>query len=134
MYKVVNTEEGYYCGGINNWLLEIGVVNSDFVSYNQKFFRKQYERSTDEDDDFLKGVDFYRVENGGIYLQFRHYCGCDFGESFKKLDTWSAYMITSYEDTEKYFGKKADKNRKIYNKNKWEIYRRSLYPKRNRIL
>ena len=39
----------------------------------------------------------------------------DFGESFKKLDSWSAYMITSYEDTEKYFGKKADKNRKIYN-------------------
>ena len=24
-------------------------------------------------------------------------------------------MITSYEDTEKYFGRKADKNRKIYN-------------------
>ena len=39
----------------------------------------------------------------------------EFGESFQKLDSWSAYMITSYEDTEKYFGKKADKNRKIYN-------------------
>ena len=39
----------------------------------------------------------------------------DFGESFKKLDSWSAYMITSYEETEKYFGRKADKNRKIYN-------------------
>lgn len=39
----------------------------------------------------------------------------EFGESFKKLDSWSAYMITSYEDTEKYFGRKADKNRKIYN-------------------
>ncbi len=39
----------------------------------------------------------------------------EFGESFKKLDTWSAYMITSYEDTERYFGRKADKNRKIYN-------------------
>ena len=39
----------------------------------------------------------------------------DFGESFKKLDSWSAYMITSYEDTERHFGKKADKNRKIYN-------------------
>lgn len=38
-----------------------------------------------------------------------------FGESFKTLDSWSAYMITSYEDTERYFGKKADKNRKIYN-------------------
>lgn len=38
-----------------------------------------------------------------------------FGESFKKLDSWSAYMITSYEEAEKYFGRKADKNRKIYN-------------------
>lgn len=38
-----------------------------------------------------------------------------FGERMKELDTWSTYMITSYEDTEKYFGKKADKNRKIYN-------------------
>lgn len=38
-----------------------------------------------------------------------------FGESYKKLDSWSAYMITSYEDTERWFGKKADKNRKIYN-------------------
>ena len=43
----------------------------------------------------------------GIYSQF--------GESFKMLDSWSAYMITSYEDTERYFGRKADKNRKIYN-------------------
>lgn len=39
----------------------------------------------------------------------------EFGESFRKLDSWSAYMITSYEDTERYFGRKADKNRKIYN-------------------
>lgn len=39
----------------------------------------------------------------------------EFGESFRRLDTWSAYMITSYEEAEKYFGRKADKNRKIYN-------------------
>ncbi len=38
-----------------------------------------------------------------------------FGESFRTLDSWSAYMITSYEDAERYFGRKADKNRKIYN-------------------
>lgn len=38
-----------------------------------------------------------------------------FGESFRHLETWSAYMITSYEDAERYFGRKADKNRKIYN-------------------
>lgn len=39
----------------------------------------------------------------------------DFGESFRNLDSWSAYMITSYEDAERYFGRQADKNRKIYN-------------------
>lgn len=38
-----------------------------------------------------------------------------FGASFRELDFWSAYMITSYEEAEKYFGRKADKNRKIYN-------------------
>lgn len=38
-----------------------------------------------------------------------------FGESFRSLDSWSAYVITSFEQTEKYFGRKADKNRKIYN-------------------
>lgn len=38
-----------------------------------------------------------------------------FGASFRKLDSWSAYMITSYEDAERFFGRKADKNRKIYN-------------------
>jgi len=37
------------------------------------------------------------------------------GERFAALDSWSAYMITSYEDAEKYIGRKADKNRKIYN-------------------
>lgn len=39
----------------------------------------------------------------------------EFGESFRRLEDWSAYMITSYEDAERYFGRRADKNRKIYN-------------------
>lgn len=39
----------------------------------------------------------------------------EIGEGLRKLDTWSAYMITSYTDAEKYIGRKADKNRKIYN-------------------
>ncbi len=38
-----------------------------------------------------------------------------FGDRFKQLDTWSAYMITSYENAERDMGRKADKNRKIYN-------------------
>ena len=36
-------------------------------------------------------------------------------ERFQNLDSWSMYLITSYEDAEKYIGRKADKNRKIYN-------------------
>lgn len=39
----------------------------------------------------------------------------EIGERFRALDSWSAYMITAYEDAEKYMGRKADKNRKIYN-------------------
>lgn len=57
----------------------------------------------------------------GIYSQF--------GESFKLLDSWSAYMITSYEDTERYFGRKADKNRKIYNGMLRTYFYRFLGPK-----
>ena len=37
------------------------------------------------------------------------------GDGMKRLDTWSEYVITSYEEAEKYIGRKADKNRKIYN-------------------
>ncbi len=39
----------------------------------------------------------------------------EIGESFRGLDKWSMYLITSYEDAERYIGRKADKNRKIYN-------------------
>lgn len=39
----------------------------------------------------------------------------EIGTSFDKLDTWSKYIITSYEDAERYLGRKATKNRKIYN-------------------
>ena len=39
----------------------------------------------------------------------------EIGEAFQRLDCWSEYVITAYEDAEKYIGKKADKNRKIYN-------------------
>ncbi len=39
----------------------------------------------------------------------------DIGTTFDKLDTWSKFIITSYEDAERYLGRKATKNRKIYN-------------------
>ena len=37
------------------------------------------------------------------------------GKVYASLDSWSMFVITSYEDVQKYIGKKADKNRKIYN-------------------
>lgn len=37
------------------------------------------------------------------------------GERFRALDSWSMYVITAYEQAEAAIGKKADKNRKLYN-------------------
>ena len=37
------------------------------------------------------------------------------GQAYQRLDSWSMFLITSYTETEKYIGRKADKNRKIYN-------------------
>lgn len=39
----------------------------------------------------------------------------EIGTAYQGLDSWSMYLITSYEDAENYIGRKADKNRKIYN-------------------
>jgi len=39
----------------------------------------------------------------------------EIGAAYQNLDAWSMFLITSYEDTERYIGRKADKNRKIYN-------------------
>ena len=43
----------------------------------------------------------------GLYMQL--------GERFAALDGWSLYLLTAYEDAERYIGRKANKNRKIYN-------------------
>ncbi len=37
------------------------------------------------------------------------------GERYRELDSWSLNMITSYEKAEEQIGRRADKNRKIYN-------------------
>ena len=58
------------------------------------------------------------------------------GTSFDKLDTWSKFIITSYEDAERFLGKKATKNRKIYNgmiKSYFYQYMGPKPPKRNMV-
>ena len=37
------------------------------------------------------------------------------GERFARLDTWSMYVLSGYEEAQRYIGRTADKNRKIYN-------------------
>jgi putative N6-adenine-specific DNA methylase len=39
----------------------------------------------------------------------------EIAEAFKNIPTWSYFLITGYEDAQKYLGRNADKNRKIYN-------------------
>lgn len=48
-----------------------------------------------------------KAELPGLYKQI--------GKAYKNLDSWSCFLITSFEDAQKYMGRKADKNRKIYN-------------------
>ncbi|MCI8950779.1 MAG: class I SAM-dependent RNA methyltransferase [Lachnospiraceae bacterium] len=53
----------------------------------------------------------------------------EFGERFRALDSWSAYVITAYENAEADMGRKADKNRKIYNGMMKTYYYQFLGPK-----
>lgn len=53
----------------------------------------------------------------------------EIGESFERLDRWSMYLITSYERAEADIGRKADKNRKIYNGMLKTYYYQFLGPK-----
>ncbi len=39
----------------------------------------------------------------------------EIGEAYRRLDDWSMYLITGFEDAQKYIGRRADKNRKLYN-------------------
>ena len=51
------------------------------------------------------------------------------GERYRNLDSWSMYLITSYENAEKDIGRKADKNRKIYNGMMKTYYYQFMGPK-----
>lgn len=53
----------------------------------------------------------------------------EIGKAFSRLDSWSEYIITSYEQAETFIGKKADKNRKIYNGMIKTYYYQFLGPK-----
>ena len=41
----------------------------------------------------------------------------DFGKTFRSLPDWSGYILTSLPEFERYFGKNADKRKKLFNAN-----------------
>lgn len=49
-------------------------------------------------------------EKSGVEKLYR-----DMGRVFSSLDTWSYFILTSYPDFQGLFGRRADKNRKLYN-------------------
>lgn len=51
------------------------------------------------------------------------------GERYRELDSWSMYLITAYEQAERDIGRKADKNRKIYNGMMKTYYYQFMGPK-----
>lgn len=51
------------------------------------------------------------------------------GERYRALDSWSMYLITAYENAEQDIGRKADKNRKLYNGMMKTYYYQFLGPK-----
>ena len=53
----------------------------------------------------------------------------EIGEAFSHLDSWSFYLITAFDQAERYLGRKADKNRKIYNGMMKTYYYQFMGPK-----
>ena len=51
------------------------------------------------------------------------------GEKFRQLDSWSLYLISAYEEAQRDIGRKADRNRKIYNGMMKAYYYQFLGPK-----
>lgn len=57
----------------------------------------------------------------------------DMAKTFKKLDTWSYYILTSHRGFEKIFGREASKRRKLYNGNLEVQYYQYYGPRPPRI-
>ena len=53
----------------------------------------------------------------------------ELADAYRGLDSWSAYIISGYDEVEKIMGRKADKNRKIYNGMMKTYYYQFMGPK-----
>ena len=122
MYKVINTQEGYYCGGINNWLFEIGVVNKEFNRRNQIMFNNIKGEGSEYVDEMNK--DFISFEYSSLRSHFisalekirktklaDYYITCKIGYSEDKEVKWTKELT---EEDLKYLYNEKDKLYKEY--------------------
>ena len=110
---------------------ELKIYASDIDERSIEIAKENSEKAGVEDDIIFEVKDFKNIESPAkygamivnppygerlmgdedieeLYRDFGNFCK-------KKLAKWSYYIITSYEDFEKAFDKKATKNRKLYN-------------------
>lgn len=123
MYKVINTQEGYYCGGINNWLFEIGVINKEFNRRNQIMFNNI---KGEEVNEYINEMnkDFISFEYSSLRSHFisalekirktklaDYYITCKIGYSEDKEVKWTKELT---EEDLKYLYNEKDKLYKEY--------------------
>ncbi len=115
--KGVNKEQfRILASDIDSWVLRTGKDNaekagvSDYIAFQK-----------------LPMNEFSSKKKGGVIISNPPYgermgeaevveeISKEFGQLYSNLDDWSVFVITPFKDFQKVFGKKADKNRKLYN-------------------
>lgn len=116
--EIKNKKLEFYCSDINHKAIELAKYHAKRAGVGE-----QIKFTT------APVKDFYLSSAGGTIVTNPPYgirifdrkeaeqCYKDLGEVYSKLNGWNAFVITEHKGFERYFGKKADKNRKLYNSN-----------------
>lgn len=89
------------------------VVETQFMAYlNEKsglYF------AAHDAEDCLKGVDFYRINDDNILLQFRHFCGCNPGEKYAMTYSVVTKMFDgAWQDAAEIYRTWMNKNKDVF--------------------
>lgn len=114
--SINNKEFNILCSDIDGWVIKTARANAkkagvaDYISF-QRIPMQDF--SSSKRGGFIITNPPYGERLGEIKEVERLYK--DMGRVFSKLDNWSYFVITAHEKFEALFGRKADKNRKLYN-------------------
>lgn len=116
-YSEINYDEKLeiLASDVSHKAIQIAKVNAEILGLDEdiSFFQKDI-RDLDLPDDY--GVIITNPPYGErIGKEDVDELNKELGELARSLKTWSYYIITANENFEKNFGKKADRNRKLYN-------------------